>query len=431
MVEKLLAVSGSYGADNTEYRTEIDTFNKVISNGTVGSGPETFKVWTKGGQILEYGYTSDSALDIDGHILIWAVNKVTDRAGNSYTITYVNDTTNNNIVPDQIDYTENGASLTSDKYIKFTYATRTDTIGKLVANKGISLDKRLTQITNGEGTTDRKIYKFTYQDRGTDPALLDYLEECYYDATQTEQCLPQTDFTWQESQGTLQLGPLQNIGPKTNQINYMADFNGDGLDDRIAFDRATNPGQTKNIYLHLSDGTTFGSPTLIGTYVPPTNSCECTKSHPFTGSCLEYYCSIANTAFGDFNRDGKSDLIYRIGHANYVRLSNGSTLGSAQYWSTFSAVTDIEYVNQSRVADIDGDGYDDFLYQLGGALYAGFSTGTSFSHIYMGSLASCPWPSCIDAVLDDVDGDGRADLTHFREILTTTSVRVFKRPSIS
>src|SRR5262249_12434329 len=40
--QQLIAVSGSYGADGTEYRTEIESFSRVISRGTAGTGPSWF-----------------------------------------------------------------------------------------------------------------------------------------------------------------------------------------------------------------------------------------------------------------------------------------------------------------------------------------------------------------------------------------------------
>lgn len=39
---RLMAVSGSYGAAGTEYRTEVDKFVKVVSYGSVGGGPQYF-----------------------------------------------------------------------------------------------------------------------------------------------------------------------------------------------------------------------------------------------------------------------------------------------------------------------------------------------------------------------------------------------------
>src|SRR4030095_5630171 len=50
--QRLMAISGSYGADGTEYRTERESFTKVISYGSAGSGAAWVKAWTKGGQIV-------------------------------------------------------------------------------------------------------------------------------------------------------------------------------------------------------------------------------------------------------------------------------------------------------------------------------------------------------------------------------------------
>lgn len=61
--QRLIAIDGTYGAEGTEYRTEIESFTQVISHGTQGNGPEKFEVKTKSGQILEYGYTIDSRIE--------------------------------------------------------------------------------------------------------------------------------------------------------------------------------------------------------------------------------------------------------------------------------------------------------------------------------------------------------------------------------
>jgi hypothetical protein len=64
--QRLVAISGAYGADGTEYRTEIDSFAKIVSFGAAGNGPSWFKVWTKSGQIMEYGATADSRIKAQG-----------------------------------------------------------------------------------------------------------------------------------------------------------------------------------------------------------------------------------------------------------------------------------------------------------------------------------------------------------------------------
>lgn len=54
--QRLIAVSGVYGGNGTEYRTETESFSKIISyGGQASSGPDYFRVWTKDGMILAYG----------------------------------------------------------------------------------------------------------------------------------------------------------------------------------------------------------------------------------------------------------------------------------------------------------------------------------------------------------------------------------------
>src|SRR4029453_9504762 len=88
---RLVLVSGaSYGADGAEYRTERESFSKVVSYGVVGNGPAWFKVWTKGGQVLEYGNTADSRIEAQGKptVRVWGVSKVSDLKGNHFTVSY-------------------------------------------------------------------------------------------------------------------------------------------------------------------------------------------------------------------------------------------------------------------------------------------------------------------------------------------------------
>ena len=84
--QRLIVVSGSYGADGAEYRTEQESFSRIISYGTAGSGPASFKVWTKSGQVMEYGVTEDARIEAQGKssVSVWALNKVQDTVGNYF-----------------------------------------------------------------------------------------------------------------------------------------------------------------------------------------------------------------------------------------------------------------------------------------------------------------------------------------------------------
>lgn len=63
-----------------EYRTEIDTHARIraygSANGVAANGPAYFKVWTKSGQIFEYGNnantTANSAIEVQGKTAVSA-----------------------------------------------------------------------------------------------------------------------------------------------------------------------------------------------------------------------------------------------------------------------------------------------------------------------------------------------------------------------
>jgi Salmonella virulence plasmid 65kDa B protein len=61
--QRLVAIAGAYGANGTEYRTEVDNFTRIHSYGAVGGGPQRFVVYTSTGQILNYGNTNDSRVE--------------------------------------------------------------------------------------------------------------------------------------------------------------------------------------------------------------------------------------------------------------------------------------------------------------------------------------------------------------------------------
>jgi hypothetical protein len=82
--QRLLPVSGTYGNTGIEYRTELQSFQKVVSVGGTNGDPGSFTVWTKSGQVLEYGTSADSRIEGQGRseALVWALRRVRDRYDN-------------------------------------------------------------------------------------------------------------------------------------------------------------------------------------------------------------------------------------------------------------------------------------------------------------------------------------------------------------
>ena len=98
---RLVATSGTYGADATTYGTEVESYQRItsygVSSASSGASPLSFKVENKGGVQMEYGNTVDSKFSSLGGsnpaTLCWQINKMTDVFGNS--INYVYETVSN------------------------------------------------------------------------------------------------------------------------------------------------------------------------------------------------------------------------------------------------------------------------------------------------------------------------------------------------
>ncbi len=119
--------SGVYGADGTQYRTEMDDFSRVTSFGTAGNGPAWFRVERKDGTVIEYGNSPDSRIEARGSenpatVFVWAQNRLQDRSGNYILYAYVE----NSVGPvayslSTIDYTGNVRSGTATQRTAFIH----------------------------------------------------------------------------------------------------------------------------------------------------------------------------------------------------------------------------------------------------------------------------------------------------------------------
>ncbi|MEI9984479.1 MAG: SpvB/TcaC N-terminal domain-containing protein [Aliidongia sp.] len=160
--QRLIAIG--YYNGGTEYRTEIDGISRIVSQGTEGNGPQYFLVYTKSGQIQEFGNTPDSniqAIGANGPIgtaRAWALDKVSDRVGNYYTVTYsTEDTTTGESHPVEIDYTgnsSNGNSLAPYNSVKFLYnQTRTYPLIAHLAGTTATTTALLTNVQSFAGAS--------------------------------------------------------------------------------------------------------------------------------------------------------------------------------------------------------------------------------------------------------------------------------------
>jgi len=416
--QRLIAISGTYGEAYTEYRTEVDGFTKIVSYGSTGSGsdwgPEFFRAWTKTGQILEYGNTSDSRIEAwyRNSARLWAVNKISDTVGNYLTVTYAENNGNGEYRPTQIDYTGNtGQSLSTSASVVFDYESRTDVFPKYIAGSKISLTQRMTSIGTYVGATKVREYKLGYDNNGPAGATrLINLEECdggtgYGQNAQI--CLPKTFFdfisTGSGYSGIYSYNPAENEDFSNSSL-HMNDVNGDGLQDLVTLQ--VDAG-TLHSYVSLNNGNgTFAG--IVSDAIGPS-------------------ANFPQWEIVDVNADGMDDFVAMKLSSDepsdytdfdiFVALSNGD--GTFDDYQGSEATTYYPYVptNAKRqLADVNGDGFVDAILHIFYSnnwhpqVLMGNGDGTFNDNMYAGSphyvganLSS--W----SAMVGDVNGDGKAD----------------------
>ena len=124
-----MPISGTNGADGTEYRTQLEEFSKVFSYGVAGTGPAWFRVHKKSGQVFEYGNTADSRVEASGRseARAWMLNRISDQRGNFVEFIYFEETATGKSRLSEVRYTGNaGLALVPYNAVVFDYETRSD-----------------------------------------------------------------------------------------------------------------------------------------------------------------------------------------------------------------------------------------------------------------------------------------------------------------
>jgi hypothetical protein len=394
--QRLVVISGVYGADGAEYRTEVDSFAKIISHGAAGNGPAWFEIHTKSGQIMEFGRSMDSQIPAQGKAtaLAWAMNKVSDSKTNYLTVTWVYDPNNFEFYPGRVDYTGNAAQGVSPyNSVQFVYAPRPDVLPAYQAGSLMQTTVRLTDVQTFSGASLVSDYRIAYQDGATVPlSRVSSIQLCGANSL----CLPATSFTTtNDALGTFSLASQTisaNFGiPVTSAYTRVdGDFNGDGKSDYALVANNVIYG-----FLSNGDGTFAQTSQVIGANFGSPPSAE--------------YTLVP----GDFNGDGKSDYALVANNVIYGFLSNGDgtfTQAGQVIGVNFSAPASSNYDLVS--GDFNGDGRSDFALIADNQIYCFLSNGdgTFYPSVQvLGPSFNSPPRSTYDLVLGDFNGDGRSD----------------------
>ena len=322
--ERLIAVSGAPGGDETEYRLEKNGYSKIISYGSQGSGPSYFRVWQKDGSVYEYGNTADAKVELpkQSHVYKWTINKITDI------------TKRNNIV---FNYTEN----TDGHYIKrisyvggeveFNYEDRDDKISRYLGGSLLKRTLRLNEVKIKDSiSAEVGRYALTYgQSTGTQRSILKKIQYCSEGT-----CTSPITFNWQ-STAKVKLNAVKSTGLKSNRLLQYFDSNRDGNSSPYV---VGIQGRPRNSALQGS----INQPSLS---TCRSNKGQANSYMPNADGILKKYCSN-NLQAVDMTGSGLQTLETGLHDKKYVDLNND---GKAT-----------ETVNTDRIiVDINNDGYLD------------------------------------------------------------------------
>ena len=378
---------------HTEYRTINDSFARIRAYGSAGgdakNGPSYFKVWTRNGQILEYGVnnnaTANAQINVAGSGIVaaWPVSRVNDKSGNYIDFQYTQRGVAWGSVPSagtatahewnlaEVRYTGNvnTGQLPSNKMV-FHYSDRPDTPGAAQdraetyheGRKNVSIQLLNTVSTYVNWPADHasqpenavavKNINLAYATGSTSHrSTLHTITEC---AGSTSTCLPPTTFNYSAGGGVayttstaFQNGPLASLPMQNSSgvggastVGFIAgDFFGSGRLDMLSWvDTPANLAPGNQLFQNTGNGNFVKANTfnLGGINLNSSNGC---------------YVSIA----ADFNGDGLTDILRAMTQSagcgaanNILYISNGE--GS---FSVAPLPSIISLVQKSQVTTFD------------------------------------------------------------------------------
>jgi RHS repeat-associated protein len=378
--QRLVAISGNDGEsggdgqDGTEYRTEIDTFSRIVSYGRAGNGPAWFKVWTKAGLIIEYGRTNSSAFKPQNRAeaLSWAVSRISDTAGNYMLFVYELNSDSTQQTLQEIQYTGNINSPVVAPYasVKFTYENRTDSYFGYVSGSKIVSQKKLKSIVSYYGSQKVRSYTLNYDQRQyNNRSILSSLTESAHKDQDTYSFAP---LLFEYSNPPMGFASNESLKPPT----MLSGANGDTPwpSQGVAFVDLDGDGHVDCVQKHGKINDMLHNEAWLNTYVRGDentggNAWSAVTDYRLQGfNFLSYDLSSGDqdtgVRFADFNGDGLIDTMNMFGE---VYLNTGNTFVYSDRFSlpeeppmTFGDDFVSFRREKSILTDLNGDGRVDY-----------------------------------------------------------------------
>jgi len=360
-----------------EYRTEAETFTKVIAHGADVYNPEWFEVFTKDGKIVEYGKVDNNNSNSQfvpagkSSTLIWQINRMKDRQGNYIDFYYSGDNEPGKIV--KIRYTGNIRNNSEPFYdIDFSYDERDDKAKLFISGGYVECKSLMKKVTISYNTSVVQSYTINYSFEDLYPKI-----ETITTSEANGNSLRPSRFEYGMNSNDFDLNVTNIVVPSEKKVDYsMGDFNGDGITDILCSYYTINNGVHNNenwkVFYSEGDGSNFTESESINhefdfLYFIPGD---------FNGDGIQDLVKVSTSSFDFLIKDGDSFI------EKASKPYNGGiieTTYSGNIWDQFSNVlfgsplpTKTTTTNKGlQNNDMNGNGIDEILlvnYDLGNGM---------------------------------------------------------------
>ncbi len=466
----LVSSDRAYGADGSEYRTEVDTFAKVVLRGGGPLGPDLFEVYRKDGRIFLYGSTQNSRLEGQRATMVqapptgasaqytdarltWSVSEVRDRQGNYMRFSYrpLTEAGEGFMYEQMLDSIEYTGSYTDPtvatprRLIRFEYEPRPDKSYQYLSGFGLrstnrlrSIEMRGPDVPGVSSTTPpplwRKYLLKYFNGSISGRSLLHSFQECdgrnvCFNPTLLAWSLGSTTFETIDT-GIPDVAANASLAMGFSSRDFwnlqVADINGDGKDDILY--RYQEPSNSAGLQpakwrLRFSTGTGFSAHMVVS--LPDSASMLPVSTK---GDALDDLLTV------DMDMDGKTEVLalnrvdcenWIPGHQQLYRWNGSQFVGlitdDSEIYDTCFDNGLVFPARAMQVGDTTGDGLPDLL-RSWRARNAPAAVATSWAYRpnqygSTGSLSFAPYTDLgLQSGVDhlgfvlDIDGDGASEL---------------------
>ena len=380
----------------TEYRTEKDSYARIRAYGSAGgvaaNGPAYFKVWTKSGQIYEYGAGPSADANTNALVaaqgqsaaMVWAVSRISDTLGSYIDFKYIQRDTAWGSSPSlaspslgrewnlvEVQYTGNGGQAPTNKIV-FSYSDRPVSASGSPQDRAEAYQQGSKNISISRLDAVRTYVNWSGLALGVTPQGTSYPNAA---VSPTSAGMPVTPPASAVKVGVIKIA--YSLGPNTGRSRVAS------------VTECVGASETQCL-----PPTTFQyTPGGDQTFIPNANFAASALSK--TVQMLDPTNNAYGAVTGDFNSDGKTDILrwgtapannqiwFNAGNGTFNQLSPNTGVGPSYVNNLQLFSSDGCYV--SYVADFNGDGIADILRTVQTTNNMGGACAADTNQLYLGN----------------------------------------------